>query len=111
MRGEDRKAAITAYKQRKTVAGIYAMRCSVTAECWVGAAPDLETIQNRLWFGLRLGTSHNADLKAAYDAHGPDGIAYQELERLDEEKDPYIRGKKLQERLSYWRTTLNAKTV
>ncbi len=111
MRAEDRKAAIAAYKERKTVGGIYALRCRATAQCWVGAAPDLDAIQNRLWFGLRLRTLHNAGLQSAYDAHGREGLTYEELERLDEEKDPYIRGRKLTERLVHWRGALKAGSV
>ena len=34
----ERKAAVSAYKERKPVAGVYAIRCSATDEEWVGAA-------------------------------------------------------------------------
>ena len=51
----DRKAAIAAYKERKTVAGIFVIRSQASAERWVGAAPNLEKIQNRIWFTLRQG--------------------------------------------------------
>ncbi len=49
----DRKAAIAAYKERKTVAGIFVIRSKASAQQWVGAAPNLEKIQNRIWFTLR----------------------------------------------------------
>ncbi|MET4276026.1 hypothetical protein ABIB68_004682 [Bradyrhizobium sp. F1.2.2] len=49
----DRKAAIAAYRERKTVAGIYVIRCAASGEAWIGQAPNLETIQNRIWFSLR----------------------------------------------------------
>ena len=111
MRMDDRKAAIAAYKERKTLPGIYALRCAATAECWVGAAPDLATIQNRLWFGLRLGTFHGAGLQSAYDAHGASGLTYEVLEQLEEESDPYLRGSRLKERLAHWRGALNAGTI
>jgi hypothetical protein len=37
----DRKAAIAAYKERKTVAGIYVIRCAASGGAWVGQAPNL----------------------------------------------------------------------
>ena len=57
MKNERRKAAIAAYKERKVVAGIYAVRCNPTGERWLGAAPNIATVQNRVWFGLQMGTS------------------------------------------------------
>ena len=44
----DRKAATLAYKERKAVAGIYAVRCRASGQAWVGQTADLEKIENRL---------------------------------------------------------------
>ena len=111
MRGEQRKAAIAAYKEREVVAGIYAVRCSATGQCWAGAAPDLSTVENRLWFSLRLGSMHRPSLQAAYCEHGRTSLAYEEIERLPEEEDSYIRGKKLKERLAHWCERLAAEAL
>jgi hypothetical protein len=35
----ERKAAVSAYKERKPIAGVYAIRCAATGEQWVGSAP------------------------------------------------------------------------
>ena len=32
----DRKAAIAAYKERKTIAGVFVVRCAASGEAWVG---------------------------------------------------------------------------
>ena len=48
MKIDDRKAAIAAYKKRKSAAGIYAVRCAPTGESWIGQTLNLETIQNRI---------------------------------------------------------------
>jgi hypothetical protein len=32
----DRKAAVAAYKERKSACGIYALRCGPSGEVWVG---------------------------------------------------------------------------
>ena len=68
----DRKAAIAAYKERKTIAGIFVIRCKASAEAWVGQTPNLEKIQNRIWFTLRQGSHTCRSLQAAWTAHGPD---------------------------------------
>ena len=49
----------------KTIAGIYAIRCKASPEIWVGQAPNLEKIQNRIWFSLRQGSHTCRSLQAA----------------------------------------------
>ena len=51
----ERKAAVSAYKERKATAGVYAIRCAATDAQWVGAAPDLSTIWTRRAFALQQG--------------------------------------------------------
>ena len=55
----ERKAAVSAYKGLKAVAGVYAIRCAATDEQWVGSAPDLSTIWTRRMFALRQGIETN----------------------------------------------------
>ena len=106
-----RKAAIAAYKERKSVAGIFAIRCKATSEVWVGQTPDLEKIQNRIRFTLRQGSHPCRSLQAAWTAHGPDSFAFEGCERLDEEEVPYIRDALLKERALHWRKQLGAEAV
>lgn len=72
----DRKAAIAAYKERKTIAGIYVVRCAASGEAWVGQAPNLATIQNRIWCSLRQGNHMCRSLQAAWTMHGEAGLAF-----------------------------------
>lgn len=83
MKTADRKAAIAAYKERKAAPGIFAVRCLPTGEIWVGHAPDLATIKNRVWFALDHGSHRAQDLQAAWNTHGADGFGFEELERVD----------------------------
>ncbi len=106
----DRKAAIAAYKERKVEAGIYAIRCPATGQTWVGQAPDLSTIRNRIWFTLRMGSHRNRVLQEAWAAHG-DSFAFEVLERLDEELPAYLKGDALKERAAHWASTLDAPAV
>ncbi|KRR01907.1 hypothetical protein CQ12_27045 [Bradyrhizobium jicamae] len=106
-----RKAAIAAYKERKTFAGIFLIRCKATAETWVGQTPNLEKIQNRIWFSLRQGSHPCRSLQTAWTAHGVDSFTFAECERLEEEETPYVRDGLLKERAVHWRETLNAEAV
>ena len=111
MKTEDRKSATAAYKDTKRDAGIFAIRCTATGQCWVGTAPDLATIQNRIWFTLKHGTVTTPGLKAAWTEHGEAAVTFEILEILAEEEDAYIRGKLLQARAVHWREALSALSV
>jgi hypothetical protein len=106
--GEDRKAAIAAYKERKVEAGIYAVRCTASDQVWVGSAPDLSTIQNRLWFTLRQGSNPHRSLQAAWAAHGEEAFSFEAVERLTDDDDPnYIRTAALKSLHAEWVDKLN----
>ena len=107
----DRKAAITAYKERKTIAGVYAVRCAASGQAWVGQAPNLETIQNRIWFSLRQGSHTCRSLQAAWTTHGEAGLTFAECERLEDEESAYVRNALLKERLLRWRAELKAELI
>ena len=110
MKREDRKAAIAAYKERKVVAGIYAVRCVSTGQCWIGRAPDLSTIQNQLWFTLRQGSSPHRSLQEAWRTHGMDAFTFGTVERLEED-DALLRDLLLRDRLAHWRAAMGAEAL
>ena len=107
----NRKAAIAAHKERKTIAGIFVIHCAVTGEAWVGQAPNLETIQNRIWFTLRQGGHPCRSLQAAWNAHGEAGLAFSECERLEDEESAYVRNALLNERALRWQAELKAEAI
>ena len=111
MKGKDRKAAVAAYKERKVVAGIYAVHCLPTGQRWIGRTPNLSTVQNRLWFTLRQGTNPHRSLQAAWSERGAESFAFEEVERLEEETVDYIRDRVLKDRLSYWCATFDAEAI
>lgn len=111
MKGEARKAAIAAYKERKVVGGIYRVRCEASGEVWVGQWPDIESIQTRLWFTLRQGMNPHRELLEAWRRHGEAQFSFEILEKLEDEESPYLRASKLKERASYWREKLGANAV
>ena len=111
MKIDDRKAVIAAYKKRKSAAGIYAIRCAVSGQAWIGQTLNLESIQNRIWFSLRAGGHSNQELQSAWAAHGAAAFAFEPLERLKDEELPYVRDSLLKERAIHWRSTLNGSVI
>lgn len=111
MERTDRKAAIAAYKERKVAAGIYSLRCMATGQCWVGRAPDLSTIENRLRFALRHDANMRASLRVAVREHGVSSIGFEVLERFEEDDLPYERERFLRRRVDHWKAELGAETV
>lgn len=111
MQPKEKKAAIAAYKERKVAGGIYAVRCRTTDRRWIGWAPNLSTIQNRLWFALRLGSSPHHTLQAAWNEHGGENFTLEEVERLDDEEIPFVRDRVARERHAHWRAALKAEAI
>ena len=111
MKAEDRKAAIAAYKKRKSAAGVFAIRCARADHVWVGQTLNLDTVQNRIWFTLRAGSHSNADLQRAWTAHGGGDFTFEPLEQLEDEDLAYVRDKLLKERELHWRAALNGVSV
>jgi hypothetical protein len=111
MNKDEKKAAIAACKKRESVAGIYAVRCAASGEVWVGQAQDLGTIQNRVWFTLRIGKNPHDGLQKAWLDHGPDSFAFEVLERLEDEESSLIRNALLKKRMSHWQSELDAPSI
>ena len=107
----ERKAAVSAYKERKAVAGMYAIRCTVSDAQWVGSAPDLSTIWTRRAFALRQGIETNQALQSAWNTHGPESFTFKILEEIDLEQLTYGRERALKERIAHWREALGAAAI
>jgi hypothetical protein len=111
MKNDARKAAIAAYKERKSAAGIYAVRCTASGEVWVGQSPNLDTVQNRVWFTLRVAGNLNRALQNAWNDHGPESFVLDVVEQLEEDDLAYSRDALLKERLAHWRSELGAALI
>jgi hypothetical protein len=107
----DRRAAIAAYKRRKSVAGIYAIRCTASGEIWVGQTLDLDKVWNRVGFTLRGGASPHRALQAAWTAHGAEAFSFEALERLEDEPLEFARQSQLNEHTADWRVKLGAARI
>lgn len=111
MEQEKRRAAIAAYKERDVIPGIYAVRCTATGECWVGRAPDLLTIHNRLWFSLRLGSCPHRTLQQAWRENGAEAFSFERIEELDSEELGFALDRVMGERLAHWCDQLSARRI
>lgn len=108
MNDDERKAALAAYRERKPAIGIYAVRCAASGQVWVGRTPNLQSVQNRLWFTLRQGANPHRSLQAAWTAYGADAFSFEELHRLKDDTPAESHDRILKERLAHWRTVLGA---
>ena len=106
-----RRAAISAYKERKRAAGVFAVRCTLTGQIWVGATPTLDTVQTRIWFSLRVGNSPYREAQVAWAAHGESSFTFERLETYDEGRADLMEREWLKERATHWRSELGAKAM
>lgn len=106
-----RKALVAAYKEQKTVAGVFAVICTATGETWVGKSRHVDTEQNGLWFALRQGSSPFRTLQAAWNAHSEADFRFEQLDRLPEDVSPLTRDMELKERAGRWITRLEARAL
>ncbi len=97
-----------AYRERAQRRGVFQVRCAASGEVWVDAAPDLDTIQNRIWFTLRMGSHRNRALQQAWVTHGPEALAYEVVEVLDEDLEGYLLATTMKARRAHWLETLGA---
>ncbi|MGZ3275709.1 MAG: GIY-YIG nuclease family protein [Caulobacteraceae bacterium] len=106
-----RKAAIAAYKERKSAHGVFTVICNATGQAWVGQSRHLDTQQNGLWFTLKHGSSPHPTLQAAWDEHGSDAFRFEELERLRDDYPALGRADELKRRRSIWAARLQARSL
>ena len=103
-----RKAAVAAYKERKSAFGVFAVICTATGEAWVGQSRRLDSQQNALWFALKHDSSPHKALQASWNAHGPADFRFEELERLRDDFSSISRPDELKRRQALWAARLGA---
>jgi hypothetical protein len=108
----NRRAAIRDYKERNTAAGIYALRCAAVGAVWVGVSRNIDAQENSVGFALRMGNHPNRDLQAAIRAHGPEAVAYEVLERIDDpDLTPMGLSDMLKRRETHWLAALGGQKL
>ena len=106
-----RKALVAAYRERKTIAGVFAVICNATGQAWVGTSRHIDTHRNGLWFALRLGTGRDRSLQTAWTEHGEAAFRFEELDRLRDDISDMARDSELKSRAALWTARLEAGTL
>ena len=107
---QTRRDLLRDYKERKSVAGVYAVRCAPTGEVWTAGSRNIDAQQNSLWFGLRNGGHINRAMQASWTAHGEAAFSFEVLERIDDEAlTPQGVRDQLKTRERHWLAALGAK--
>ena len=107
---QSRRQLTRDYKEKKTAAGVYAVRCAASGEVWVGGSRNIDPQQNSIWFGLKRGGHMNRAMQAAWSAHGEDAFSFEVLERLEaEDLTPLGLADLTKSRERHWIEALGAK--
>jgi hypothetical protein len=106
-----RKEVSRKFKERKPPCGVFAVRCTASGQAWVGSFSNLESMRNRLWFSLGLGTHRDAALQAEWNAHGERTFEYQILEKFDDELCAIEVNDRLKDRKRHWADRLGARML
>jgi hypothetical protein len=107
----DRKALIADYKDRETIAGVFAVICSATGRVWVGQSRHIDTQQNGLWFSLKMGGSPFRSLQTEWNAHSADSFRFEQLDRLAPDLSDMARKDELKKRAALWIVRLGAEAL
>lgn len=108
MKANRRSELKQAYKQKEQRKGIYKVFCSQNNQIWVDSSVNIDSIKNRIWFNLRLGTHTNKQLQAVCKQHGLDSMAFEIIELVDAELSGYALDSTMKDRKAHWIEELNA---
>jgi hypothetical protein len=106
-----RRQVIADFKERKTPRGIFAIRCNLTSETWVGSSPNLDAAYNSNWFQLRTGMHRNKSLQTAWGQQGELSFIFEVLEQFPAEIDELNLRDHMTQRKSEWVSTLSAQSL
>lgn len=106
-----RRHIASEFKQRSVPRGIYAVRCSATNQVWVGSSPNLDAVQNSLWFQLRGGMSRHPSLQSAWMDNGEATFTLETLEKFADDLSPLLLQQELTDRKKAWAAELGAETL
>jgi hypothetical protein len=97
-------------KLRTIARGVFAVRCAVSGEVWVGAG-DLNSSKTGTWFMLRNGMHYNKLMQAAWNSHGDSTFHFEVLASLEEDLSPLLVKDSLREGQKHWIKELGARPL
>ena len=104
-----RKAELKrAYKETVKRKGVFRVHSTATGESWVDTSPDLDSIKNRIWFTLRMGTHPNKKLQQTWNESGAEAMELTVVETFEEDVTGYDLERLMKERKEHWLEELQA---
>lgn len=107
MKEPDRRAAKTAWRERRLDWAIVAVR--IGAGVWLKLTPDPAAFENRTRFMLRQGNGPGRDMQAAWE--GARAVTVEVVERLDPDLTEFARERAGAARLEHWAEALGARVI
>jgi len=108
---ESRKESIRKFKEKKSLLGAYAVRCTTTGRVWVGTSRNLDATKNGCWFCLRNGSHMEKSLQTEWNAQGESAFQYEILSALEEDIHPLEIDDLLKEQKKNWVARLDAQPL
>jgi len=109
---ERREELRASYEQRPRQAAVYLLRNTVTGRILVASTMDLESVRNRMEFGVATGSTGVLDRRLVADAreHGVGSFSMEVLDTLDSDpdRDETQTAADLKELENLWRDKLAA---
>jgi len=99
---ESRKESIRQFKEKKSLLGAYAVRCTATGRIWVGVSRNLDATKNGCWFCLRNGLHTEKSLQEEWNTQGESAFQYEILGALEQDVHPLEVEGLLKEMKSSW---------
>jgi len=106
-----RKESIRQFKERKSLLGAYAVRCTITGKVWVGTSRNLDATKNGCWFCLRGGLHQDKSLQDEWNTQGESAFQYEILESLDVDTNPMNVEDLLKGKRDEWIARLGAQSL
>jgi len=81
---QTKKDIQAAYRERKVVGGIYAIKNAVNGKIFLAGTTDMNGMKNRFAFSRQTGGCFNLKLKKDWDEFGKEAFTFEVLEELDQ---------------------------
>ena len=106
---EQKREAIDKFKERKSLLGVFAVRCTASGNVWVGSSRNLDASRNSIWFSLRHGSHRDKPLQDEWNAQGEPAFEYEVLEKLKDDVPPLLVPGMLKDTKQRWMTQFDAR--
>ena len=105
----DRRAELKrAFKEAVPRKGVFTIRCAATGQTWVDTSVNVDSVKNRIWFSLRMGSHPNKVLQRTWNESGPEAMRFEVVEVFAEDVTSYELERLLKERKQHWLNELQA---